>query len=86
MAQHHRSSAPSGALSGMQDDGDRLAGPRFINVDRQKAAVVVGIEERELLAVVNSIFSVVDVEQDVPGYLLKVSQNNSIIASIMPLI
>ena len=41
-------------------------------MDRQKAAaVVVRIEERELLAAVNPVLGVVDIEQDAPGYLLE---------------
>ena len=43
------------------------------------------IEERELLAAVNAVLGVVDIEQDAPGYCSKLSQNNSIIAAIMRL-
>ena len=44
------------------------------------------IEERELLAAVNPVLGVVDIEQDAPrGTCSKLSQNNSIIAAIMRL-
>jgi hypothetical protein len=72
MAQHQRHLDPVRRLAGTQDDGDRLAGYRLVDVDRQKAAaVVVRIEERELLAVVNPVLGVVDIQQDAPGYLLE---------------
>jgi hypothetical protein len=72
MAQHQRHLGPVGRLAGTRDDGDRLAGYRLIDVDRQKAAaVVVRIEERELLTAVNPVLGVVDIEQDAPGYLLE---------------
>jgi hypothetical protein len=58
-------SVPAGVLPGTQDDGDRLAGGRLVEVDRQEAAaVVVGVEQRELLAAVNAILGIVDVEHD----------------------
>ena len=48
----------------------RLAGGRFIDMDRLKAAaVVVGVEERELLAAVDPVLGVVDIEHDAPGDL-----------------
>ena len=72
MAQHQRHLGPVGRLAGAQDDRDRLAGRRLVDVDRQKAAaVVVGVEQRELLAAVNPVLGVVDVEQDAPGYLVE---------------
>ena len=43
------------------------------------------IEERELLAAVNPVLGVVDIEQDRRGTCSKLSQNNSIIAAIMRL-
>ena len=61
---------PVRRLAGAQDDGDRLAGRRLVNVDRQKAAaVVMRIPQRQLLAAVNPVLGVVDVEQDAPRHL-----------------
>ena len=72
MAQHQRHLGPVRRLAGAQDDGDRLAARRLVDVDRQKAAaVVVRIEQRELLAAVNPVLGVVDIEQDAPRYLLE---------------
>ena len=86
MAQHQRHLCPVRRLAGAQDDSDGLAGRRLVNVDWHKAAaVVVRIEERELLAAVNPVLGVVDIEQDAPRYGSKLSQNNSIIAAIMRL-
>ncbi len=65
-------SAPSGVLPGRRMIADRLAGRRLVDVDRQEAAaVVVGVEQRELLAAVNPVLGVVDVEHDAPGHLLE---------------
>src|SRR5215211_7102426 len=59
-------------LAGAQDDRHRLAGARLINVDRlEAAAVVVGVEQRQLLAAVNPVLGVVDVEHDAPGDLFE---------------
>ena len=86
MAQHQRDLGPVRRLAGAQDDSDGLAGRRLVNVDRQKAAaVVVRIEERELLAAVNPVLGVIDIEQDGRGTCSKLSQNNSITAAIMRL-
>ena len=44
VAQNQRHLGPVRGLAGAQDDGDRLAGGRLVNVDRQKtAAVVMGV-------------------------------------------
>ena len=52
-------------LAGPQDDRDRLAGGGLIDVDRQEAAaVVVGMKQRQLLAAMDAILGVVDVEHD----------------------
>ena len=54
-----------GRLARPQDHGHRTTGRRVVDVDRQKAAlVVVGIEERQLLVAVNHVDRVVDVEHD----------------------
>ena len=45
-----------GRLAGAQDDRDRPAGRRVVDVDRQKAALIVmRIEERKLLVAVDDI-------------------------------
>lgn len=51
-------------LAGAQDHGDRAAGGGVIDVDRQEATLVVGVEERQLLMAVNDIEPLVDVEGD----------------------
>jgi hypothetical protein len=67
MAQYQRHLGPVRRLAGAQDDGDRLAGGCLIDVDRQEAAaVVVRIPQRQLLAAVDPVFGVVDVEQEAP--------------------
>ena len=72
MAQHQRHLSPIRRLAGTENDGDRLAGYCLVDVDWQKAAaIVVRIKERQLLAAVNPVLGVVDVEQDAPGYLLE---------------
>ncbi len=54
-----------GRLARPQDHGHRATGRRIVDVDRQKAAlIVVGIEERQLLVTVNHVDRVVDVEHD----------------------
>ncbi len=72
MAQHQRHLGPIRRLAGAQDDRDGLAGRRLIDVDRQKtAAVVMRVPQRELLAAVNPVLGLVDVEQDAPGHLIE---------------
>ena len=57
-----------GRLAGTQDDRDGSALLRVIDMDRQKAALVVmGVEQRELLMAVDDIAGVVDVERDGGG-------------------
>jgi hypothetical protein len=54
-----------GRLAGPQDDSDRAALFGVIDMDRQKAAlVVVGVEQRKLLMAVRHVAGVVDVERD----------------------
>ena len=54
-----------GRLAGPQDDRDGPARLGVVDMDRQKAAlVIVGVEQRELLMAVHDIASVVDVERD----------------------
>src|SRR5580692_460302 len=56
MAQHERHLGPARRLARAQNDRDRLAARRLVNVDRQKAAaVVVRIEQRELLPAVHPV-------------------------------
>ena len=86
MAQHQRHLGPVRRLAGAQDDRDRLAGRRLVDVDRQKAAaVVIGVEQRQLLAAVNpsSVSSISSRMRR--GTSSKLSQNNSTIAAIMRL-
>jgi hypothetical protein len=72
MAQHQRHLGPVRGLAGAQDNGDRLAGHRLVYVDRQKAAaVVVRIKERQLLAAVNPVLGIVDVEQQASRHRLE---------------
>ena len=72
MAQHQRHLGPVRRLAGAQDDRHRLAGGRLVDVDRLKAAaVVIGVEQRELLAAVDPVLGVVDIEQDAPRHLLE---------------
>ena len=60
---------PARRLAFTQDDGNRLAGTAFVDVDRQEAAlVVIGIEERELLAAMDPVESIIDVEHDRGGW------------------
>src|SRR5688500_10232200 len=85
-AQDERHLGPVGRLAGPQDDRDRLARDRLVDVDRQEApAVVVGMEERELLATVHpdllsSMSSTIR-----RGTCSKLSQNSSTMAAIMRL-
>ena len=72
MAQHQRHLGPVRRLAGAQDDRHRLAGGGLVNVDRQEAAaVVMGVEQRELLPAVDPVLGVVDVEHDAPGHLFE---------------
>jgi len=86
MAQHQRYLGTVRRLAGAQNDRHRLAGGRFIDVDRlEAAAVVVGVEQRQLLPAMNPVLGIVDIEHDAPGNLPKLSQNTSTIAAIMRL-
>ena len=70
MAQHERHLGTVRRLAGAQDHRDRLAGGGLVDVDRQEAAaVVVGMEQRQLLAAVDAILGVVDVEHDAARHL-----------------
>ena len=72
MPQDQRHLGPVRRLAGAQDDRHRLAGGCLVDVDRQKtAAVVVRVPQRELLAAVNPILGVVDIEQDAPRHLFE---------------
>ncbi len=72
VAQDQRHLGPVRRLAGAQDDGDRLAGGRLVNVDRQEtAAVVVGVEQRKLLAAVHPVLGVVDIKQDASRHSLE---------------
>ena len=54
-----------GRLAGPQDDRDGAGGLRVIDMDRQKAALVVmGVEQRQLLVTMRHIAGVVDVQRD----------------------
>ncbi len=60
-----RSPSATSVPSGAQDDGDRLAGGGFVDVDRWEAVpAMVGVEAREPLAPVHRILGVVDGEHD----------------------
>ena len=86
VAQHQRDLGPVRGFAGPQDHRDRPAGDRLVDVDRQKAAaVVVGVEERELLAAMGPVLGVVDVEHDPARHLSKLSQNSSTMAAIIRL-
>src|SRR3546814_11685125 len=55
MAQHEGDLRAVRRLAGAQDDGDRLARRGLVDVDRlEAAAVVAGVEQRELLRTVDS--------------------------------
>jgi hypothetical protein len=61
-----------GRLAGPEDHRQRLASRGLVDVNRQKAAaVVVRMEEGQLLAAVHPIERVVDVEQNAARYLLE---------------
>ena len=56
-------------LARPEDHRHRLAGGRLVDVDRQEAAaVIVSMEQRELLAAVDPVLGVVDVEHDAAGH------------------
>jgi len=62
----------AGRLAGPEDHRHGLAGHRLVNVDRQEAAaVVMRVEERQLLTAVYAILGVVDVEQNASRHLLE---------------
>jgi len=72
MAQHESYLGPVRGLALPQDDGHRLAAAGLVDVDRQKAAaVVVGMEQGQLLTAVNPILGIVDVEHDPARHLVK---------------
>ena len=61
---------PVGRLARAQDHRDRLAARGLVDMDRQEAAaVVVGMEQRQLLLAVNPVLGVVDVEHDPARHL-----------------
>src|SRR3546814_20946312 len=60
MAQHEGDLRAVRRLAGAQDDGDRLARRGTVVVDRlEAAAVVVGVEQRELMRTVDAVLGVV---------------------------
>src|SRR3546814_18934293 len=60
MAQHEGDLRAVRRLAGAQDDGDRLARRGLVDVDRlEAAAVVAGVEPRELLRTVDAVLGVV---------------------------
>ena len=70
--EHKRDLGTVGGLAGAEDYRHRLAGHRLVDVDRQKAAaVVMRMEQRQLLTAVHPIERVVDVEQNAARYLLE---------------
>jgi len=72
VAQDEHHLGPVRGLAGTQDHRHRLATSGLVDVDRQKAAlVVVGMEEGQLLATVNGIAGVVDVQHDPSRHLLE---------------
>jgi len=72
MAQYQHHLGPVRRLAGSQDHGNRLATARLVDMDREKAAaVVMGVEQGELLAAVNPVLGIIDVEQNAPRYLVE---------------
>ena len=60
--------AARGRLARAQDHRDRAAGGSVVDVDRQKAALIVmGVEQRQLLLAVDHVAGVVDVQGDGRG-------------------
>ena len=65
-------SAPSGVLPGRRITATGLPLRGLVDVDRQEAAaVVVGMEQRQLLLAVHPVLGVVDVEHDPARHLLE---------------
>ena len=65
VTQDFRHFIPRGPLAGPQQREHRLAREAIEDVDRLEArAVVVGVEQRQLLLAVHGIIGVVDVEYD----------------------
>jgi hypothetical protein len=61
-----------GRLARPQEDRDRLARHRLVDVDRHEtAAVVMRVEQRELLPAIGAILGVIDVEHDAPRHRLE---------------
>ena len=59
-------------LAGPEDRRHGLAGRGLVDVDRQEAAaVMVGMEQRQLLVPVHPVQGVVDIEQEAPRHLLE---------------
>jgi hypothetical protein len=70
MARHARDLGAIGRLAGTQEDRHRLAGGGLMDMDGQEAvAVVMGVEQRELLAAMHVVLGVVDVEHNALGDL-----------------
>jgi len=70
--EHKRDLGTVGGLAGAEEYRHRLAGHRLVDVDRQKAAaVVMRMEQRQLLTAVHPIERVVDVEQNAARHLLE---------------
>ena len=68
MAQHHCHFGAVRRLAGPQKDRHRLAGHRLIDVDRHEAAaVMIGVEQAELLPAIGAILGIVDIEDDPAG-------------------
>ena len=72
MAQHQADLHAVGRLARPQENRDRFGRNRLVDVDRHEAAaVVMCIEERELLLPVGAVLGVVDVEHDASGHLFE---------------
>ena len=72
VAQHQCHLGATWGLARAQDHRDRLASSGLVDMDRQEAAaVVVGMEQGQLLAAVNAILGVVDVEHDAARHPLE---------------
>jgi hypothetical protein len=72
MAQDEGDLGTARRLARPQDDRDRFAGGGLVDVDRQEAAaVVMGVEQGELLAAVDPILGIVDVEDEMPRHVLE---------------
>src|SRR6202163_4783348 len=58
-----------GGLAGAQQHGNRPAGRRVVDMDRQEAALIVmGVEQRKLLVAMDDIHRIVDVERHRIGW------------------